>query len=229
LNIMKATAVIFTYPKDYEAAGIAARALRNCGVRVVMAIDGKDPAIHIDGAEQVVRTHFPRKGNLNGIDCMLGIIDTLAGQVREDDEWVLKVDSDTVVHSMKWLEDMPDGKGLVGTGHDPAKNDGRTLYGCCYAVRPQAMEALRAQVIQTGSRPTRAEDLMMGNAGEALGLLHRYVLHRGGHMGPWVAKLTVEEMMANYQVICVQRTGKHATSRQEVMEKMARIYATKWP
>jgi hypothetical protein len=225
---MRATAVIFTFPKDYEAAGIAARALRNCGCRVVLAIDGKDPMVHIDGADRMVHTHFQRKGNLNGIDCMLGIIDTLAGQARDDDEWLLKVDSDTVVHSLEWLA-VPNEKGLVGTGHAPEKNDGRTLYGCCYAMRPGVVGALREQVIKAGTRVTRAEDLMIGNAGEALGILHRYVLHQERHMGPWVEKYSLEEKLEKYQAICVQRTGRQATARQEVVKKMKQIYATKWP
>lgn len=223
----KLAAVIFTYPKDYEAAGYAARALRNCGARVYLAIDSKDPKIHIDGG-QVIRTHFPRGGNLNGIECMTGILDTLAAVQQEKDQWLLKVDSDTIVHSLAWLKVDP-AFDLVGTGHDPAKNDGRTLYGCCYAIRPKGLEALRAKIVETGTKKTKCEDLMLGNAGEALGVLRRYILHEEGHMGPHLTRFSVDELMRRYQAICVQRTGKHSTARAEVVEKMAELYAHKWP
>lgn len=224
----KAAAVIFTWPKDYEMAGIAARALRNCGVRTYLAIDSKDPRVHIDGAS-LVSTNFPRGGNLNGMDCMVGIVDTLAAVAREEDDWVLKVDSDTLVHSLDWLWDVPTEATLAGTGHDPAKNDGRTLYGCCYAMRPSGIAALREQILHAGTRATKCEDLMIGNAGQALGVLHRYVLHKDKHMGPYLEKRTQPEMLERYQAICVQRTSRNPNARAEVVDKMNGLYSLKWP
>lgn len=57
------------------------------------------------------QTSFPRRSNLNGPECVRGIISTLAGDAADYDV-IVKIDSDTALLSGAWIESMP------GTGLD---------------------------------------------------------------------------------------------------------------
>lgn len=216
---MKTTAVIFTYPPDFEIASLAASALRRLGVWVWLAIDSADGLPEIEGAG-LIRTRFDRRGNLNGLDATLGILDCLALAAAQDGaERVLKVDSDTLVRSLDWLEAVED---VVGCGHDIPP--GQQLFGACYAIRPTVLPALRDRVAINGTARSRAEDVLIGNAAEELGSYRRHILHVSPFFAPYHEGKSPEFHRA-FSAICVQRTGKHATARKEVAAKMRALLA----
>lgn len=118
-------AVIFTHPPDYVAAGLAARALRGLGVRPILAIDRKDPKLAVEGCT-VVRTSAPRQGNLNGTAWVREALRTMHAAGAAD--YVLKVDSDTIVRGLGWLE----GPACAAAGVWVPAMSG--MNGCCYAL-----------------------------------------------------------------------------------------------
>jgi hypothetical protein len=122
------TGVIFTHPPDYALAALSARALRKLGIRVVLAVDAADPLPAIEGVDTIVTTTFRRNGNLNGKACVQGILATLAA-AADGDDYVLKLDSDTMLLGLGWLA----GHTAPAVGlFDPSV---RIFYGACYALR----------------------------------------------------------------------------------------------
>jgi hypothetical protein len=217
------TAVIFTHPPDYPSTAIAAEALRRLGARVWLAIDAKDPAPPLAGTG-LVRTHFQRRGNLNGMEAAIGVLDTLSLCAAHDGAArVLKIDSDTLLMDLAWT-DVPEA--VTGTGHDPT---GQTLYGAAYCIRPAELPALRAEVIRRGVEETSAEDLMIGRAALALGILRRYRLHADPVFAPHRPQISPARHAASFSAVCVQRTGKHPGARAEVAATMRRLLAARWP
>ena len=193
------TAVIFTFPPDYLAACYAARALRGAGVRVVLAIDHADPVPAVEGCE-VVQTGFDRRGNLNGKACVEGMLAVMETVSREEDEWVLKVDSDTLCFSTRWLEGREED--AVGLWH-PGK---RGFFGLCYALRRASLSAFRERASELEDADEMPEDETIYALAETVWRydnraedrpMAAYTTERG-----WSA----EEWRARREVIVVQRT-----------------------
>ena len=147
-------AVIFTYPRDYGIATVGARALMRVGVSPVLAIDVSDPIPEIEGVE-CITTDFKRGGNLNGTVCVRGILATLASQA-DGDRYVLKVDSDTLVRGLRWLEGRDEcAVGLRHTGI-------RDFYGACYALRVDRLDEYRRAAEAMPHDPGCPEDVTIG-------------------------------------------------------------------
>jgi hypothetical protein len=120
--INKTNAVIFTCSKHVEAARIAAKSASRF-FNVVLAFDQKDEIPDVD--YKVVKTTFNRNGNLNGFDCALGIAGVLMDHM--DGDWVVKLDSDMVIHST----DAVSGCDVGGYVHPICPT---ALVGCYYGV-----------------------------------------------------------------------------------------------
>lgn len=210
---MKATAVIFSYLPDYLATAYAARALIRNGVRVVVAVDRRDPMPVIGGCE-VVATTFPRRGNLNGKACVEGILATMEAAARPDDEWVLKVDADALTLRMRWLDYAPYGVEVVGMGH----GDKHLQFGFCYAIRRSALPALRERASRLPKSESCPEDCTIGGLAKSF---HRYQnLQPDCPMAafPWDDKRPREWWKERYDVLCFQRVN--GRGRREVAEEM---------
>lgn len=147
-------AVIFTYPPDFAKAAIAARSLGKLGVKAFLAIDRKDPLPEIEGAE-IIRTSFPRRGNLNGTDVIQGILRVLQ-ECADDSDYVLKVDSDTLVRGLNWLEGHTEA--AVGLYH-PGQ---RIFFGACYALRVDRLHEYRSIAAQMPFSKSVHEDIEIG-------------------------------------------------------------------
>ena len=80
-------------------------------------------------------TDFPRRGNLNGWECSLGILDCLA-EASTGGRRVIKMDSDTMLLGDTWLYS----RDFVGfsTGR------GAWCFGMCYAIYPDLLSRLRS-------------------------------------------------------------------------------------
>jgi hypothetical protein len=148
------TGLIFTHPPDYALAALSARALGKLGIRPVLAVDAGDPVPVIEGAE-VITTSFKRRGNLNGKECVEGILATLLA-VADGDEYVLKLDSDTMVLGMGWLHGRTEpAVGLFHPGY-------RIFFGACYALRVDRLPEYQAAAAAMPESISCSEDIEMG-------------------------------------------------------------------
>jgi hypothetical protein len=166
---MKTSAVIFTYEGDRELSAIAAAALLKAGCRVTLAWDKNAPqwALRATPDAEHVVTDFNRGRNLNGPECVHGMFDVL-DYARRDADWVLKVDSDTVIRSgffARLAASRKDAEGFYCV--DTVK---RAWWGACYAIRAQRITTLQnALRADTTLDPKCPEDLTVHTAMTNLG------------------------------------------------------------
>lgn len=122
-----------------------------------------------------VRTEWPRRGSLNGQDCVLGLLDVLADGMQDDDVSV-KLDADTLLRSCGPLNRMRSA-GADGFGSCVS---GRAFCGLCYGFSGWALRRMRAVADITELDADDPEDMAMGRLAMAAGL--RLLLER-----PWSA------------------------------------------
>lgn len=140
---MTLTFCYFTFSLDGETVIQAVRSLRRTY---------PDNPVHIvqDAAALLSQEHrdilasynckfcmsdFPRNGNLNGKACTLGILSQLRAT---GSDWVVKIDSDTVVTKDLFNPLMATNKRAQFLYQDPTQHD--WCYGLCYALRRDAIE-----------------------------------------------------------------------------------------
>jgi len=131
-------AVIFTHPSDYAAALACGAGLERLGLTVVFSIDAADDAGDLPLPH---RTTEPRNGNLRGKNWVIAQLQALQ-EIAGADEWILKVDSDTAVLSLDWMNLATPATVMLGA--DVPKAPG-AIYGCCYALRVEAIPDLLAK------------------------------------------------------------------------------------
>lgn len=218
-------AVIFTHRPDLRIAGLAAKALQHLGVEVALALDQLDINVRVEGCT-ILRTTFPRKRNLNGIACADGILATLQS-FGDGADWILKVDSDTLVFGLDWFLAKP--AQVVGVGYP---QDKRNLFGMCYAVRPEVLPDLREKLIELGEGEMIGEDILIGNAAEALGALSSYPLYAPETpLWGWNYNKPreVREAAWQYQVICTQPRQPGGGFENEVHSIVQNLYTARYP
>lgn len=174
---------IFTYAGDAQEAVACVRCARTAlpDALVTVADDAAFPvpeearnALLAYGA-RYRRTDFPRNGNLNGPECVRGIISTLAAG-SADDDIIVKIDSDTALLSGEWVRNMS-GDGLdwyaCGSG-------ARRFFGLCYAMSGKAAR-LASEALQHATLPENApEDLTIGRT-----VIDLCGVERGHFADPW--------------------------------------------
>lgn len=140
---------IFTYAGDHQEALECVRcACRALPGSLITVVDDKhhpcpdNPCMQfIDaGATGYAQSSFPRNGNLNGRDCVLGVVSTLARNARKNDI-VVKLDSDTCLLDGGWIKRMQRNHLLLhATGFKiPSGHLRRQMYGLCYALKGEAL------------------------------------------------------------------------------------------
>lgn len=145
---MNVALCFFAYSKDSELLELAVQAvprLRAQGHKVDFYVldDSKTPLDMPPAGCQYWRTDFDRRGNLNGAECICGMVDQYASIFRMGlYEWVIKVDSDTFMNSFDWLEGVSSqSTAFAGTIH---VND--YCSGSCYAVSRAGVEWLQERL-----------------------------------------------------------------------------------
>ncbi|MCW1926274.1 hypothetical protein OKA05_27215 [Luteolibacter arcticus] len=208
------TATIFTWPPDYAQAALAGRALRSCGVDVVLAIDAGDPLPEVEGC-RIVRTTFPRRGNLNGKACIEGILATLH-ENADGDPYQLKVDSDTLVMGLDWLAGRPEP--AVGMHHRIPPHD-RFMFGAAYGLRTELLPEYRAAAARLPDGDHYSEDVEIG---KLLPGIHAFEnLTEGCPFAAysWKSVKTMEEWR-RYEILIFQRIqGRGRRAIQETMKE----------
>lgn len=192
--------------------------MRAAGVRVVLAVDKADPVPAVEGCEVVV-TEFDRRGNLNGKPCVVGMLRTMDEVARSSDGWVLKVDSDTLCFSTRWLEGIE--ADAVGMWH-PEK---RGFYGLCYGLRRSSLPGLRERAEKLTDAEEMPEDETIYSLAERV---HRYEnLKPGCPMAAWTKvkkEWDREEWKRRYEVLLFQRT--EGRTRRDVSDLMRHFVAS---
>jgi hypothetical protein len=163
------TAIIYTYPDDYLIAGLSARMMAAQGIRVIFAIDAKDPFFACEFGE-CVHTSFPRQGNLNGKEFILGHLRLMQGHATSD--YVIKIDSDTLLLDAKRLLD---GRSEVIVG--PWVDGMKGMYGGCYAVRSEFIPAMIEDAEKLQDSQYYMEDKTMGEIAMRVGPVHMPKFH----------------------------------------------------
>lgn len=166
---MKIAIVFFTYDKD---AGLLNQALR--GVKRLRAkyTDWQIDAYICDDANHPLedvstewlrqQTTFDRQGNLNGIDCIRGMLAVHAEIFAQGGyDWVVKTDSDTYINNLDWLMGIDkDRVAQVGTHHINDFNS-----GSCYAFSEAGVRSMLAlledEIIQKRCNIAYKEDVVM--------------------------------------------------------------------
>ena len=140
--------VYFCYRGDEVLLGMALQAaerLRRRGdaVTVYLLDDVKAPLEVVPPGVVYKRTSFERGGNLNGLECIVGMVDEYERILRVGGhEWLVKVDCDTFLNSLDWLRGLSCREvAFSGTIH---VND--HCSGACYAVSRAGVECLQTRL-----------------------------------------------------------------------------------
>lgn len=159
---------LFTYAGDAEEALVcvrcAAAALPEAVITVVDDSAAPLPervrsVLMLTGA-RYCQTGWTRNGNLRGPECVRGIISTLAGEA-EDEDVIVKIDSDTLLLSGGWILDMQrNGLALHASGYQvPGHPSERSAYGPCYAISGRAARLAAEELMQADIPALAPEDL----------------------------------------------------------------------
>ena len=164
---------LFTYAGDADEALVCVRcAAAALPEAVITVVDDESTPIAerartalVEAGARYCQTSWPRNGNLRGPECVRGIISTLAREA-EDDDVIVKIDSDTLLLSGDWVRDMRY-TGLVfhASGYQvPSHPSERSAYGPCYAISGWAARLAAEELEQADLPPLAPEDLTICRA-----------------------------------------------------------------
>lgn len=158
---MSAAAIIFTHPPDYAKAELATLAAQRCGLSVNWVIDQADTTDGIPPSIPIIRSNSHRNGNLRGKPWIIEQL-TIMASVGDGHDWVIKIDSDTVIDRLDWLESAADHHHLVGTFIGYGEPLPPRLFGGCYAIRSNQIERTRQRVETMPVESCDNEDRIIG-------------------------------------------------------------------
>lgn len=145
---MNVALCFFTYSEDAPLLDYALQAvprLRAQGhaVHVYVIDDARSPLAMPPVGCRYWRSEWARGGNLNGAECICGMVDEYNAIFNMGlYEWILKVDCDTFVNSLDWLDGISSQEtAFAGTIH---VND--HCSGACYAVSRNGAEWLQERL-----------------------------------------------------------------------------------
>lgn len=146
MTILVAT---FTYKGDEELAKYNTTAIQSLRKlfpqhRIIHYLidDANEPfdePLKDEGDTYYIQSKFTRQKNLNGARAFIGIartLDILARKTKAD--WVVKLDSDTVLMDLDWLNDE-----YSYIGSSSPREDKFYGWGSCVAYKPQAIHDTR--------------------------------------------------------------------------------------
>lgn len=159
---------LFTYAGDADEALVCVRcAAAALPEAVITVVDDESTPIAerartalVEAGARYCQTSFPRNGNLRGPECVRGVIFTLAREA-EDDDVIVKIDSDTLLLSGDWIRDMQRHRlAFHASGYQaPSHPSERSAYGPCYAISGQASRLAAEELMQADIPALAPEDL----------------------------------------------------------------------
>ena len=95
----------FTYKKDKNLLKESIRSWRKLGGTVAVFDEHRLPMEEDIGADFYKRTKWNRRGNLNGWECIYGILESIVEACDEfGEEGGVKIDSDTIITGTSWVD-----------------------------------------------------------------------------------------------------------------------------
>ncbi len=168
---MKTAIIIFTFGGDAACLGACLTALdrlRDQGhdLAVLVADDSRNPLPYPPAGIEYIRTDFERRGNLNGRVCVASMLQLMRDFAhRTGADCVVKLDCDTVVNSLDWID-------LTQTmsGWQLAE-DKDYCSGMCYAIRAEALGDMHSWAVAHNNLLAYnvPEDIGMGLVCHAVG------------------------------------------------------------
>lgn len=107
---------------------------------------------------------FPRRGNLNGQECILGILHEFKKSLKRKKDIAVKLDCDTLILGTDWLQKFIADKNALITGAD----DRGCVYGMCYALKPALVDALIELFTRCPVGERAQEDIYLGSRARLL-------------------------------------------------------------
>lgn len=164
---------ILTFSRDAALSLAALRCVRRhlSDAAVTVADDGHDPVSGEAATEmqalgaRYIQTDFPRRGNLNGVSCVRGILETLLNGTADDDV-AIKLDADTALRSDGPVRRML-AAGAEGFG---SCCDGRIMCGLCYGFTGAALRRMLAVLERLPIGGDDPEDIATGRLAMTAGI-----------------------------------------------------------
>ena len=148
---MRIAICFFSYNKDAELLKQALRGVKRLREKNLEdTIDAYVVDDHNAPLEQELlpewvnytQTTFDRRRNLNGLECIQGMLSVFADLVSKGYEWVIKADSDTYINNLEWLRALdPNRIAHVGSCHVLDYSS-----GACYALSSSVIAALQEKL-----------------------------------------------------------------------------------
>lgn len=136
---MNAAFLTFTCARDAALVPLWAQAIRRLcpAAPLVAAVDRADADMPLPRKVTRFVTEFDRRGNLNGIPAIAGILGAMLDVARHTGLPVVKIDSDTVLSGAAWLHDLERFDYVGFEGGIPLHAS-----GMCYALTQTGIEAI---------------------------------------------------------------------------------------
>lgn len=202
-------ALVMTHPPDYANATIASRVAAALGMDVSWCIDSKSSRDGIPSFVKVIETSVERNGNLNGEKWILEQIRIMGDECIGYD-WVVKLDSDSIIGRLDWLLLAEGHHWLVGLfwPYDNSVSGPRgKLNGPCYAINGRGVSYLLNLKSLKGCGERVGEDYLIGTLiPEEHILKHRFHERKGMMSGwRWDTSREASYWLERYEVLTIHR------------------------
>lgn len=165
------TFVIFTYGEDAWMVGQCIRALRKLGANrknIFIYDDAAHPLPYPPKNVQYSQTHFNRHGNLNGRECVEGELFCMMEAAKKSDAHVIvKVDSDVIINSLAWIENLDFMGSHIGFHIGEGK---RHLSGCAYSLPSWSILPMLKKLHSTPLSDSIGESIAISHLAKSIGL-----------------------------------------------------------
>lgn len=215
---------IFTYKDDAELVQLCVERVREVDPEAVVYVadDAAAPVPRAVACSRYIRTRFARGGNLNGLEAVCGVLDTLRWCMADAGaDYIVKLDADTWVNSVEWLADGVEDY-IACEKCEPWR-----IAGNCYRISRWAVAgALRYITERTarGEWPASwhfPEDMTIYDTVRTLRLPHRLVPYTAGVARGYHDELPLPEVERRAAVLhCGEPVGGQRAARAHVLLRM---------
>lgn len=116
------------------------------------------------------RSNFQRNNNLRGKQCVIGMLEIMESVGRKS-EFVIKLDTDTLLLGRGWLDQFAGGK----THAAGSSRTGSILSGICYALRTSFIHHIKNEIDKLDLPDLAGEDVVIGSFVSMYSYPHGYM------------------------------------------------------
>ena len=153
---MKLAFVYFTYSHDQDMLQYSIRSINmlksQYDIDIFIIDDANMPMSFIPENVIYIKTSFNRNRNLNGKECLIGMIQEYEKIFQYCDyDWCIKIDSDVYVNHLDWLNDIPQNHSIcqIGVQSELRKNihnEPQVCYGCFHGFNATGLYNLKKNI-----------------------------------------------------------------------------------